>query len=732
MQQPSHWVGSRPEPCMISEPENLLDFEDFSEDFLPFTQSFEMVTPVDTSIAPAVSRQQLLAALASATDGIAILNATGEYLYLNPAHLSLFGYSEKSHLLLGKTWQELYAAPEIQYIQQEVMPLLQQQGYWRGNLMGRHHDGSSVDQEVSLNAAANGELICLCRDIRQQRAQELALCETQERYALAIQGANDGIWDWNLKTGEIYYSPRWKEILGYRDTELENTIGEWFSRIHPEDEESLRRALWKHQQGQNPHFEYEYRIRHQQGGYRWVLSRGIAVRNSEGGADRIAGSLTDTTERHLAAAQLQHDALHDPLTGLPNRTLFLQRLEQVIAYAQRRPDYLFAVLCIDLDRFKTINDSLGHLAGDQLLCAVALRLRNCLRPEETLARLGSDDLIVLLEDLIDVQEASLMASRIQTLLLEPFQLEGQTIYCTATIGIAHKCEQPLAAENYLRNADLAMYQAKAKGRSAQAVFTPVMHSNAVSRWQVESDLRRAIEQEEFYLQYQPILSLSASQIIGFEALIRWQHPERGLIPPGQFIDIAEETGLIIPMGEWVLRQSCQQMRTWQNQTGQPLLISVNLSGKQLGQPDLVQQVDQVLRETGLPPQSLKLEITESMILENLDISRQTLLELKQRQIQLSMDDFGTGYSSLNYLHRLPLDLLKIDRSFIHEMVNAEESLELVRAIISIARSLRMHVIAEGIETDQQVRLLKSLGCEFGQGYFFARPLDSDKAAELLC
>jgi diguanylate cyclase (GGDEF)-like protein/PAS domain S-box-containing protein len=679
---------------------------------------------------PDVSWHQLMAALASATDGIAILNAIGEYLYLNPAHLNLFGYKDANGLV-GKTWRELYNTSEIQRIEQEVFPLLQQHGSWRGNLIGKRLDGSLFAQEITLNLIANGEFICLCRDISKQQQQEQTLRETQERYALAIQGAKDGIWDWNLKTGEIYYSPRWKEILGYSETELGETVQEWFNRIHPEDLETVRRSLWKHQQGQIPHFEQEYRIQNKQGHYRWVLSRGIAVRNAKGDAYRIAGSLTDTTERHMVAAQLQHDALHDPLTGLPNRSLFLQRLEQVIRYAQYRPDYLFAVLCIDLDRFKTINDSLGHLAGDQLLCAFALRLRSCLRPEETLARLGSDDLLILLEDLLDPQEATLMANRIQQLLQEPFQLEGQEIHCTATIGIAFKGEQLLAAETYVRNADLAMYQAKGKGRSGQAVFTPTMHSTAVTRWQMETDLRRAVEQQEFYLQYQPILSLSASQIIGFEALIRWQHPEKGLIPPGQFIGIAEETGLIVPIGAWVLHQSCQQMRQWQKLTGQPLLISVNLSGKQLGQPNLVQQVDQVLAETGLPPHCLKLEITESMILENLDVSRQTLIELKQRQIQLSMDDFGTGYSSLNYLHRLPLDLLKIDRSFIHEMVNAEESLELVRAIISIARSLRMHVIAEGIETDQQLRLLKNLGCEFGQGYFFAKPLDIDKVEELL-
>jgi diguanylate cyclase (GGDEF)-like protein/PAS domain S-box-containing protein len=685
---------------------------------------------VANSDAPKVTWQQLLAALASTTDGIAVLNASGEYLYLNPAHLNLFGYEDES-LLLGKTWQELYPISEIERCEQHVLPLLQQQGYWRGDLVGKRLDGSLFEHEISLNRTENGDLICLCRDVSEQRLQEQALAETQERFALAILGANDGIWDWDLKTGNIYYSPRWKEILGYSNQELGETVQEWFNRIHPEDLETVRRSLWQHQQGQIPHFEQEYRIQNKQGVYRWVLSRGLAVRNGQNEAYRIAGSLTDTTERHLVAAKLHHDALHDPLTGLPNRNLFLQRLEQVVSYGQHRPDYLFAVLLIDLDRFKSVNDSLGHLVGDQLLCALALRLRSCLRPEETLARLGSDDLIVLLEDLTDPQEAALVASRIQQSLQTPFQLEGQEIYCTVTIGIAPKSEQMLSVESYVRNAELAMYDAKTKGRDQQAVFTPTMHSEALTRWQVETDLRRALEQQEFYLQYQPIFSLSPSQVIGFEALIRWRHPEQGIIPPGKFIGIAEETGLIIPMGEWVLRQSCRQMRAWQQRSNQPLLISVNLSGKQLGQPNLVQRVDQVLAETGLPPQCLKLEITESMILENLETSRQTLLELKQRQIQISMDDFGTGYSSLNHLHRLPLDLLKIDRSFIHEMVNAEESLELVRAIINIARSMRMHVIAEGIETHEQLDLLKTLGCEFGQGYFLAKPLDQEKAVELL-
>lgn len=673
------------------------------------------------------TNQQLRNILESLTSGFFSLNETAEFTYINPQAEPLLQHS-RAELLGHNLWQffpELRGSSFFPYYQEAITDQVTvkfEDYYPRLNRW----------LEIHICPFQTGVAVYLA-DISERKRTEAALIETKERYALAIQGANDGIWDWNLVNDEIYFSLRWKNILGYSESEVDNRLEEWFNRIHPQDLERVKLKLHLHQQGQSTHFEEQYRLRHKNGKYRWVLSRGIAVRNSEGKAYRMAGSLSDISEQRLAQEQLMHDALHDPLTGLPNRTLFMDRLRQVIHHARRHRNYNFAVLFVDLDRFKVINDSLGHLAGDTLLIELAHRFQIGLRPDDTVARLGGDEFVILLDDLLELEESIRIAHRIQTLVQQPFIINGQTVFTSASIGIAPKDTHHHKPEHYLRNADIAMYRAKAAGGSRHVLFTSVMHTSALVRLKLETDLRQALERQELRLQYQPILCLNTDQIVGFEALVRWQHPRDGLIAPGHFITVAEETGLIVPIGEWVLQEACRQMQCWHTQFGQvlPLMISVNLSSKQLSQPDLLQQVDRMLAETGLRPQQLKLEITESMILDNTEVARQTLLKLKERQIQLSMDDFGTGYSSLNYLHRLPIDLLKIDRSFIHEMDNGEESRELVRAIISIAHSLKMEVIAEGIETRSQLEQLYELGCEFGQGYLFSTPLDPEPAADFL-
>lgn len=441
----------------------------------------------------------------------------------------------------------------------------------------------------------------------------------------------------------------------------------------------------------------------------------------------------DITDRKRAEEQLLHNAFHDPLTGLPNRALFMDRLGCAVEHAKRQENYLFAVLFIDLDRFKVINDSLGHTFGDQLLIGMASRLEACLRPTDTVARLGGDEFTILLEDVKDVSDAVRVAERIQAELRLPFDLGGQEVFTAASIGIALSTRDYDKPEALLRDADIAMYRAKALGKARYEVFNLGMHTRAMALLQLETDLRLAIERGEFQIHYQPIVSLKTGTITGFEALLRWQHPVRGFISPAEFIPVAEETGLIIPIGNWVLREACYQICAWQARfpANPPLTVSVNISGKQFSQPDLIEQIRQILQETNLAPQSLRLEITESVLMENTESAVSMLLQLKAMNIQLYMDDFGTGYSSLSYLHRFPIDTLKIDRSFISTTNLDGRNSGIVQTIIMLAHNLGMDVIAEGIETQLQLAFLKTLGCEYGQGYFFSKPVVAEVAEVLI-
>jgi diguanylate cyclase (GGDEF)-like protein/PAS domain S-box-containing protein len=599
----------------------------------------------------------------------------------------------------------------------------------------------SHDIVAALNAGANDYVtkpidfaVIMARIEAQlgRRQAEAALRESEERYALAVRGANDGLWDWNLKTNVIYFSPRWKEMLGWEEHEIANDPDEWFTRIHSEEVSHVRAALEAHIEGRHGHFETEHRMLHRDGGYRWMRSRGLVVRDPTGAAYRMAGSQTDITEGKVA----------DALTGLPNRILFIDRLASSIERARRHGEYMFAVLFLDLDRFKLINDSLGHVVGDQLLVAIARRLEGCLRSSDTvtrlqtdhtIARLGGDEFTVLLTDIPDVSDALRVAERLQEALSNAFTLTGQEVFTTASIGITTSATLYQTPEAVLRDADTAMYRAKSRGGARCEVFDREMRDRAVARLQIETDLRRAVERGEFRLYYQPIVSLATRQITGFEALVRWQHPERGLILPEEFIRVAEETTVIVPLGWWVVREACHQMRQWQLQRDSPgaISISVNLSPKQFTQVNLTEGVTRILAETGLPASCLALEITETTIMESTDVASAVLAELKQLGVQLAIDDFGTGYSSLSYVHRFPLNSLKIDRSFVSEMGTKGERSEIVRAIVNLAHNLGLDVIAEGVETQSQLDHLTALGCDYGQGYLFSAPASADAATALL-
>jgi diguanylate cyclase (GGDEF)-like protein/PAS domain S-box-containing protein len=584
-----------------------------------------------------------------------------------------------------------------------------------------------VTKPVNLRVA----LARIATQVSHKRAQA-ALRESEARYALAARGANDGLWDWDLQTDRVYFSPRWKALLGWEEHEIGAGLEEWLGRVHPEDLPRIQVEIAAHRDGLTPHFENEHRLLHKDNAYRWVRTRGLAVRGRDGQAVRMAGSLTDITE----------DKVADPLTHLPNRILFIDRLGRALERAKRDRDLRFAVLFLDLDRFKVINDSLGHVFGDELLITVARRLEASLRGTDTVARLpgpstvarlGGDEFTVLLEDIQDVRNAVSVAERIQRELALPFLLNGTEVFVSASIGISVGPAGYSEPEELLRDADAAMYVAKAGGKARCEVFDSAMRERALARLQMENDLRRALERQEFCLHYQPILALEPPRLVGFEGLVRWQHPQRGLVQPAEFIPVAEETGLIVPLGWWVLREACRQMSAWQARypIDPPLAISVNLSSKQFLQADLAAEVQHLLYETGLDPRSLKLEITESAIMGDPDVTSGNLAHLRAVGVQVCIDDFGTGYSSLNYLHRFPVNTLKIDRSFVRQMDDTEENMQIVQSIVGLAHILSIDVIAEGVETEAQRHKLAALNCEYGQGFYFSRPIDSEAAEAFL-
>ncbi len=620
------------------------------------------------------------------------------------------------------------AGPELQRLLQAVSEAYQQQDQDR-QLVERAMELSSHELfERNRTLAATQER--LLAEVEQRK-------RTEYRYTLAAQGANDGLWDWDVETGRVYYSTRWKAMLGYDEAEIGDGLGEWLDRVHADDLPRLRADIDVHLRQDKENLSSEFRIRHRDGQYRWVLCRGIAVKDPERDTLRAAGSLTNITDRKLAEEQLRFEALHDSLTGLANRSLLADRLTHSLARSNRDPDNRFALLYIDLDEFKVINDSLGHQIGDKLLIEVARRLSACARKVDTIARIpgdhvariGGDEFVMLLEDLAAPEDALRVAERIHSALAEPFNLGAHDLVARGSIGVATSDGGYARPEEVLRDADIALYQAKQAGKSCTCVFDPQMHQRAMTRWSTETELRRAIERDEFELHYQPIVD-GAGRLAALEALVRWRHPVRGLVMPDAFISVAEETGLIVPLGKLVLANACLQLRRWQREIPAlaQMAVGVNISHRQFVSPAVVDDVAQILEETGLAPHSLRLEVTETAAMQNAAQTIETMARLRAMGILIYMDDFGTGYSSLSQLQRMPLDALKIDREFVKDMNRDETSRSIVDSIIALAHTMSLRVIAEGVETAEQAARLADSGCDYLQGYYFGRPMPVEQVA----
>ena len=561
------------------------------------------------------------------------------------------------------------------------------------------------------------------KEVIERKHAEEAARKSEERYRALVEQASDGIFISDLQGNYLDMNTSGCSMFGYsREEILRMCISDM---VFSEDHLAMYQALEDLRLGKST--VTEWRLKRKDG---TTIPIEVSAKMLPGGY--LQGIARDATERKRAEKQLLHNAVHDALTDLPNRTLFMERLRRAVEHSKRHKNYLFAVLFLDLDRFKLINDSLGHLLGDQLLIAIACRLKACLRATDIAARLGGDEFTILLEGIKDISDAIHVADRIQQELAMPFDLAGQEVFTTASIGITLSATGYDRPEDLLRDADIAVYRAKALGKARYEIFNTSMHAIAVARLQLETDLRRAVERQEFEIHYQPIVALDTGLLTGFEALVRWQHPIRGLIHPTDFISVAVETGLSVPIDQWVFAQACRQIQQWQKQFPDcpPLTISVNVCSRQFAHPELINHIDQILQETNIDAHCFKLEITESIIMENSESATVTLSQLRDLGIQLSIDDFGTGYSSLGRLHHFPINMLKIDRSFVSRMGFNSGNLEIVETILTLAQKLGVDVTAEGVETAEQLAQLRELKCEYGQGYFFSQPLDT-KATEAL-
>jgi diguanylate cyclase (GGDEF)-like protein/PAS domain S-box-containing protein len=706
----------------------------------------------------AKSEERFRSLVQNSSDIITVLDAGGTVRYQSPSGERILGYAPQQ--LMGKNLFDCVHPKDAPAVKSAFAKAIQEPGAAvKVEFRYRHADGSWVCLEAvgsnRLDDSAIVGFVVNSRDITDRVLSE----ERLRLFERAITASSNGIAITDAQLPDnpvVYVNPSFEKMTGYSAAEI---IGRNLRFLQGADTEQPGLKKLRASIGARKDCTIVVRNYRKDGTVFWNELHISPVQNERGQLTHFIGVQTDITDRKITEEELIYNAFHDTLTGLANRALLMARLGQALARAKEKADCGFAVLFLDLDRFKTVNDSLGHTVGDHLLIAFAHRLQAFFSNSQFLqnsqfkiqnylvARLGGDHFVLLLEGIHTVSDATRLTELLQKQLLAPYNLDGHEVFITTSIGIAvaeggiySSVRQYLSScsADFLRDADIAMYHAKARGKAGYAVFDKAMRERAVALLQLENDLRRAIKRQELQLYYQPIVSLSYGTIVGFEALVRWQHPQRGFVSPAEFIPLAEETGLILPLGAWVLREACQQLRQWQlgghgadGQAQPALTVSVNLSGKQFLQPDLVEQIDQILWETGLDAACLKLEITETVLVDNTESAAQMLSQLRDRNIQLCLDDFGTGYSSLSYLHRFPINTLKIDRTFVNRIGVEGENTEIVRTCLMLAHSLGMDAVAEGVETKEQLAQLRALGCEYGQGYFFSKPLPAAAALALL-
>ncbi|OPY57860.1 MAG: Cyclic di-GMP phosphodiesterase Gmr [Pelotomaculum sp. PtaU1.Bin035] len=665
-----------------------------------------------------------------ALDGIITINARGVIQSLNPAAIRIFGYTsgdvigQDIKMLMPRFYSEYGSYPAVGKPTGENLGA----GAIR-EVTGCRKDGSTLTIELTISEFYFGErwlFTVILRDITERKRAKEALLESEERYRALTENTYDLISEISNDGRFLYTSPNYKDVLGYEPGELINRSVVDF--VHQEDYPALRasfRRVFEHYAlGQ-----VIYRFMHKNGELLWFESTGKNYRTATD-ESRVVFVSRDITERQRYAETIRHQAFHDAVTGLPNRMLFKDRLTLAMAHAKRNKQML-GVLFLDLDRFKIVNDTLGHDVGDQLLKSVARRLTNYVREDDTIARFGGDEFTVLLPEITQAESVAKIAQKILEAIREPFNIDDHELYIATSIGIALYPNDGEDAETLLKNADTAMYRAKEKGKNNYQLYTPAMNARAFERLAMENGLRRALERGEFLVYYQPKVNINTGKIVGMEALVRWQTPDRGLIPPGEFIPLAEDTGLIVPIGEWVLRTACTQNKAWQDAGFTPMRVAVNLSARQFQLQDLVGVVSRVLKDTGLDPQWLELEITESVAMQNAEYAVKMLHELKEMGIQLAIDDFGTGYSSLSYLKRFPINKLKIDKSFVNEIGTALDNSAIASTVIVLGQSLKLGVVAEGVETEEQFDFLRLHQCDEMQGYLFGKPVPPEKFEKLL-